>query len=164
MFPGVVIALPSGVLGSRFGDKRACVFGLALMAVGGLLMGVGQSYAAVFVGRLITGIGAVLFNVILTKMVADWFAGKEIVTAMGVILSSWPLGKALGLVVQSAVTDAYSWPAVMFLSSGACTVAFALVIALYRPPPTLENASEPSRVRFKLSMREFAPVSIAGLA
>ena len=129
-----------------------------------IIDGVGQSYAAVFAGRLITGIGAVLFNVILTKMAADWFAGKEIVTAMGVILSSWPLGIALGLVVQSAVADAYSWPAVMFLSSGACNVAFALVIALYRPPPTLENASEPSRVRFKLSMREFAPVSIAGLA
>jgi predicted MFS family arabinose efflux permease len=164
MLPGVVIALPSGVLGARFGDKRACVFGLALMVVGGLLMGVGQSYAAVFAGRLITGIGAVLFNVILTKMVADWFAGKEIVTAMGVILSSWPVGIALGLVVQSALAAVYSWPTVMYLSSGACALAFALVIALYRSRPTTENVSEPSRVRFKLPMRELAPVSIAGLA
>ncbi len=35
MLPGVVIALPSGVLGTRFGDKRVCVSGLALMVLRG---------------------------------------------------------------------------------------------------------------------------------
>ena len=164
MLPGVVIALPSGVLGSRFGDKRVCAFGLVLMVIGGVLMGAGQTYITVFTGRLLTGIGAVLFNVILTKMVTDWFAGKEIVTAMGVILSSWPFGIALGLVLQSAVAEAYSWPLVMYLSSGACAVAFALVIALYRPPPTATNVQEPAGVNFKLPWRELAPVSMAGLS
>ena len=34
--PGLVIALPGGALGQRFGDKRMVVFGLLLMAVGGI--------------------------------------------------------------------------------------------------------------------------------
>ena len=89
MFPGVVIALPGGLLGKRFGDKQVCVTGLALMVVGGVLVGTSESYAIAFAGRLLSGIGAVLFNVVLTKMVADWFAGKEIVTAFGVMLSAW---------------------------------------------------------------------------
>ena len=94
-------------------------------------MGAGQTYPLVFARRLITGVCAVLFNAILDKMVADWFVGKAIVTVMGVILISWPVGIALGLVVQSAVADVYPWPTVMYLSSGACAVAFALVIALH---------------------------------
>lgn len=164
MLPGVVIALPGGLLGTRFGDKRVCVIGLVLMVLGGTLMGVGQSYAAVFAGRLISGIGAVLLNVLLTKMVTDWFAGKEIVTAMGFVLSSWPFGIALGLVVQTAVATAYSWPSVMYLSGGACAAAFALVIAFYHPPPKFANVEAPSRLRFKLPWRELAPASIAGIA
>ena len=85
MLPGVIIAIPGGLLGKRFSEKRVCVFGLALMVLGGVLVGVSQSYGLAFSGRLLSGVGAVLFNVVLTKMVADWFAGKEIVTAMELV-------------------------------------------------------------------------------
>jgi MFS family permease len=36
--PGVVIALPGGELGRRLGDKRAVLFGLLLMIIGGMMM------------------------------------------------------------------------------------------------------------------------------
>ena len=49
MLPGAFIALPGGLLGRRFGDKRVCAFGLALMVLGGILVGIlvgaSQSYA-----------------------------------------------------------------------------------------------------------------------
>src|SRR5438105_13922833 len=35
MLPGTVVALPGGMLGQRFGAKRICLIGLALMAIGG---------------------------------------------------------------------------------------------------------------------------------
>src|SRR5262252_8826565 len=88
MLPGVVIALPGGVLGQRFGAKRIVLLGLALMAIGCALMGIGASFSVAAAGRLIAGTGAVLFSVLITKMVADWFAGREIVTAMSVLVSS----------------------------------------------------------------------------
>ena len=39
MLPGIVIALPGGMLGQRFGAKRVVLVGLALMTIGGALMG-----------------------------------------------------------------------------------------------------------------------------
>ena len=164
MLPGVLIALPSGLLGKRFGDQRVCALGLALMALGGILVGVSQSYALAFSGRLLSGTGAVLFNVILTKMVTDWFARKEIVTALGVMLGAWPFGIALGLVSQSALASAYSWPAVMYVSAVACAVALAAVITLYRKPPVPTYTAQENPGIFKVPMREMVPVSMAGLA
>ena len=41
MLPGALFALPGGLLGKRFGDKRVCAIGLALMVVGGILVQVG---------------------------------------------------------------------------------------------------------------------------
>ncbi|MEJ2434826.1 MAG: MFS transporter, partial [Pseudolabrys sp.] len=79
MLPGIFIALPGGVLGQRFGAKRVVLAGLALMAAGGALMGVASSFAVLAAGRLASGVGAVLINVLMTKMVADWFARREIV-------------------------------------------------------------------------------------
>src|SRR5690242_1570997 len=77
LLPGIVIAYPGGLLGRHFGDKRVALFGMMLMVAGGLLTAA-EDYWAVVVGRLISGVGAVLLNVLLTKMTTDWFAGREI--------------------------------------------------------------------------------------
>src|SRR5947209_17193795 len=92
MLPGVLLALPGGMLIQRFGASAIAYLGLGAMAVGGELMGLASAYPALVAGRLLSGAGAVLLNVALTKMVADWFARREIVTAMAILVSSWPLG------------------------------------------------------------------------
>ena len=44
-----------------------------------------------------------LLNVQMTKMVTDWFAGREIATAMAVFVNSWPAGIALSLLTLPAI-------------------------------------------------------------
>src|SRR5262249_42331075 len=73
MLPGIFLALPGGLLGQLFGAKAAALAGLALMVVGGFMTGASALWL-VAAGRLIAGAGAVLVNVMLTKMVVDWFA------------------------------------------------------------------------------------------
>src|SRR5262249_54301463 len=89
--PGFAVALPGGLLGQRFGDQRIVCLGLAAMAAGGALMGMGDSATTLNIGRVLSGTGAVLLNVLLAKMVTDWFAGRELVVALGTLISSWPL-------------------------------------------------------------------------
>ena len=120
MLPGLVIGLPGGMLGQRFGAKRMALAGLALMAIGGAVMGISASFAWAMTGRLVSGTGAVLFNVLVTKMVADWFAGREMTTAMATLVSSWPLGLALGLVVFGPLAAAYGWPLARCTSARPC--------------------------------------------
>src|SRR5262245_60771311 len=79
LVPGIVVALPGGLLGQRFGDKRMVCLGLAAMALGGALMGIADSATTLNAGRILSGTGAVVLNVLLTKMVTDWFAGRELV-------------------------------------------------------------------------------------
>jgi hypothetical protein len=56
--PGIVIALPGGALGRRFGDRNVVALGLVLMALGGLLSCLADGFALLAAGRLIAGIGA----------------------------------------------------------------------------------------------------------
>ena len=58
-------------------------------------------------GRLVSGAGGVLLTVQMTKMVTDWFAGKEIATAMAIFVNSWPAGVAISLLVLPAIGTAY---------------------------------------------------------
>src|SRR5580693_1007074 len=54
---GVFLSLPGGLIIQRVGDKKLCAVGLAAMAFGGLIIALAQSYAGVFTGRLVSGMG-----------------------------------------------------------------------------------------------------------
>ena len=56
MLPGVFFALPGGFLVKRFGDKRLLLIGLAMMATGGVVVGVFDSYDGALVGRILSGL------------------------------------------------------------------------------------------------------------
>jgi len=139
--PGAFLSLPGGLFGVRFGDRAVCLAGLLLMIGGGLLTCVGgDSVLPLTAGRLISGAGAILFNLVLTKMATDWFAGREIVFAMGTLMSSWPFGIALGLIVQGRIAEVAGWRTSMAVAALFCLFSLVLVLTLYRPPPEVQTA------------------------
>jgi MFS family permease len=163
LLPGIAIAIPSGVMTRAVTDKNLLMVGAMTMIVGALVMGFGDGAGSLYVGRLITGIGGTIFNVILAKMVTDWFFKKEIVTALAIMLTAWPIGISLGLLTQGLIADAYGWPWVMHATGILALVALLLTAALYRDAPNVEQAGDQS-LRFGLPKRQFVHISIVGIA
>jgi predicted MFS family arabinose efflux permease len=167
--PGAIISLPGGVFIQRFGDETICAAGLCLMVVGGMLLGVSHDFTIALAGRLISGMGAILFNQVITKMTTDWFVGREIVFAMGVVLASWPFGVAAGLLTQSWLAMTLGWPVVMYLAAALCAVALFVMLAAYRSPPAATGADPGTAVaadktRFGLPPKEqILPMVVAGM-
>jgi predicted MFS family arabinose efflux permease len=136
--PGVLVALPGGWLGRRFGDKPAVLAGGVLALLGGVLCAFGESYGALAAGRLLAGLGGIVMNILAVKMVTDWFAGREVGFALGALLGSFPLGIALGLALQAPLAAALGWPAVMLTAAalaGAVVVAIGLLYQAPARPP-----------------------------
>jgi cyanate permease len=161
MLPGVAFAFPGGMLGQRFGDKRIVVLGLALMVVGGILVAGGTSSTLVGAGRLISGTGAVLLNILLAKMVTDWFAEREIVLAMALFVSSWPVGIGLALIVVPGLASTMGTAAALGSAALLSVVGLAVVLAGYRPPAGL--VATPATFRMRLSRREWRLTILSGL-
>ncbi len=161
MLPGIFISVPGGMLGQRFGAKNLVLAGLLSMALGGALMGASTSFLTVMAGRLVSGVGAVLINVLVTKMVTDWFVGREIVTAMAILVVSWPLGLALGLLLFTPLAASLSWNAVMYTAALMALASFLLVALMYSNPPETSVASA-SGLKLTLTRREWLCVSLAG--
>ncbi|MSP01030.1 MAG: MFS transporter [Acetobacteraceae bacterium] len=161
---GVFLSLPGGLIIQRFGDKRICACGLTMMAAGGMLIAVADRYGVAIAGRLVSGIGGILFNIVITKMTADWFARREIVLAMAVILSTWPFGIALGLFTQPLIAALFGWRIVMLLSASMCVASLVLVSLFYRVPAAEPSVAAPAARGLGLPAgRVLAPVIVAGL-
>jgi MFS family permease len=134
------------------------------MTVGGLLTGTSQAYATFLVGRLIGGIGAVLLNVLLTKMATDWFVGREIGTALALLVSSWPIGIGIALVVLPWLGATVAVAAAFLATAVVAALVLLLVAAVYRVPAAAAAIKQPAgRSGFGLSLQEFSLVSLAGI-
>ncbi|MDQ6639346.1 MAG: MFS transporter [Pseudomonadota bacterium] len=134
LLPGVAFALPGGLLGRRFGDKRLVLVGLALMGIGGAWLGVAESFITANAARFTSGIGAVILNVLMTKMVTDLFAGRERLLAMSVLINAWPIGIGISLAAIGPLGEFAGWRWGVASSALFAMIGLAVVATLYRPP------------------------------
>ena len=133
--PGLAFALPGGEVARRFGDKQVVLVGLGLMIAGGLIMTAGSTWTLQISGRIVACAGGVFLNVVMSKMVTDWFSGKELATAMAIFVNSWPVGIALCLVVLPVIAAERGAAAAFLISSAFCVLGFLLLATLYKPMP-----------------------------
>jgi MFS family permease len=164
LLPGTVLALPGGLLGERFGNRRVVLWALAFMVGGGLTTAASDSLWQAGAGRLVSGAGGVLLTLILSKMTAEWFAGREISTAMGVMLTGWPIGIALATALFGAIAAASSWRLVQHLTAALAAVAFVLLALLYRDAPGVGTSHAALRFVPHLPARGWALALTAGFA
>jgi MFS family permease len=128
MLPGAAFALPGGVVGQRFGERRIVVAGLALMIAGGAVTAGAGGFGTAVTGRLLSGVGAVVMNILLAKIVSDWFSGKELSTAMAIMLTSWPVGLGLAATTLGGVAAGTSWRTAVMATAAAAGLGLLLML------------------------------------
>jgi len=159
MFPGLALAIPGGVLSHKVGERRFLIGCLALMVAGGLICGFATGYWSIWVGRLLSGVGAIGMNVVMAKVVIDWFQGKEIATAMALFLAAYPAGIALALMTLGTLATPGGWSYAFLVTAALGFVALVLFAATYRPA---EIKTEGSNQALRPSMGEIGMVCVAG--
>jgi cyanate permease len=159
--PGVVIALPGGALGRRFGDARVVAFGLKLMAGGGLAASLAGGFWGLAAGRLLSGTGGIALNVLMSKMVTDWFSGRrDIVLAMAIFVNSFPIGVGLGTLVLGQLAASAGWQAALAASAISALAALLLLAVGYTRHP---NDGAARILRRAVTTAEVLLVSLAGV-
>lgn len=136
--PGIIVAVIGGTVASVFGDRRTVFLSLLLMVVGSVMVAGAASLNGLLAGRVVSGIGGVVVNVVMTKMVIDWFAGRNIATAMAIFISSWPMGIALALVVLPWLASTGGLELAWFGVTVATSIALVVFILFYRTPAGAE--------------------------
>jgi len=150
LLPGVVVALPAGLLGQRTREKALGLTGLALMAISGVALGHSESFAVALVARAVGGVGATIVILVATKMTTDWFAGREIALAMSLLQMSWPFGAMIALPVQTWLAQVLGWPAVM--TSGAIAALAVLCAFVFVPQCSISGEAADGRSRLPVAV------------
>ncbi len=160
MVPGIFLALPGGLLGQRLGEFSVLLFSLGAMTVGATICALAADPHTLWLGRFLAGIGSVLINVLMSKIVIDWFIDKELATAMSLYLAGYPAGIALALVSLGPFAATGAWPMAFWLSVALSTFALLVFAFSYRAADTGPAGAE---TKIRPSRDEYFMVAMAGL-
>lgn len=162
MAPGLFLALPAGFSGRFASDRVLAGLGLGALALGSALSAMASGPAGIGFGRVLSGVGFLFATLYFTKMVADWFEGREIATAMSILVMSWPFGIAMGQVGHTWLAEVHGWRAPFAVAAIWCALAALAILTLYRPPQGLPSRAA-SRIK-GLLRREWGLIVLAGIA
>jgi predicted MFS family arabinose efflux permease len=158
----VIMQIPAGLLGDRFGRRRILVIGLAGVAVATALTGLAGSFAALFAARLLTGAfqGSLFSNDRAT--IAAVTPRDRIAFGQGISFSGPGLGLLAGLYLSGVLAEALSWRAVLFLFALGPLVAAAAIQRWAPAIPPAPAASVGGRLREVLGERRLWVLNAAG--
>lgn len=162
MAPGLVLAMPAGFSGRYASDRTIAVLGLAALAAGSAISGFAEDSLVMGIGRVMSGCGALFGTLYLTKMIADWFDGREMATAMSILVMSWPFGIAMGQIGHTWLAQSFDWQLPFLVASVYCGLAALAVFVFYRAPHDLPPLN--SGALLSLTGQEWRLILCAGLA
>ncbi|MGE0422464.1 MAG: CynX/NimT family MFS transporter [Reyranellaceae bacterium] len=163
MLPGIVIAVPAGLLGQRFGDRRVALVGLVLMTLGAVIGASAHCFLVLAAAQVVAGIGALVMGVLTTKMTADWFAGRDLPLGLSIMLNGFPVGMALGQLLFPALAETMSWRAAFIAGAAGAALGFLALAVPYRRHANDRAMRGPGALSTRLSRAELAAMIVAGV-
>lgn len=161
---GIFLSIPVGMALRLTTERVLSALGLLLLACGGLIAALSSqlewsAFQVISAGRLVCGVGFVLSTVYLTKMITDWFAGRELATALGILMISWPMGIALAQVTLPVIAENHGWNTAFYLSGIYCLAGCVLIAVLYKTPPATNQSA--GAIANRLNRKQLALTLIA---
>src|SRR3982751_844921 len=123
--------LLGGRVGDLLGRKRFFLAGLVVFTVASLLDGLSQSEGMLIGARALQGLGAAFISPAALAIISTTFKeGADRAKALGVWAAIAIGGSAIGLVLGGALTPAFRWPGIFFITGPVGIAVFLFSLRL----------------------------------
>jgi NNP family nitrate/nitrite transporter-like MFS transporter len=156
---GVFIGLPGGLLADRFGVKRTLTVCCILAGVFGALRGFSVNFLTIAATMFLFGLMAAAMPSIVPKVTAEWFSGRRLGLANGLLNVAWSIGAMTATMFSATVFSPLlgGWRSVMFLYGVPSALLGLLWLFTAREPDRSELPDTiANRVPFRQAMSHVA--------
>jgi len=149
--PAIFLSVPLGAAVDRWPARAAGNAGLGLMVSGAVVFALAPSFALLLLGRLLFGVGGLVVNLLLARLISTAFAGRQLALAMGVFMAVYPASMIAMYSLHPRLEAALGWRGEL--------AALALVAVAALP---LHNLAVPAALRGRESSRRLSRTGIPG--
>jgi predicted MFS family arabinose efflux permease len=124
--PAIALSIPLGLAIDRWPARAAGNVGLGLMVAGAALFAVAPAFPQLVAGRLLFGVGGLIMNLLLARLLSTAFAGRELALAMGVFMAVYPASMIVTFSAHPLLVAALGWRAELLCLAGLAIIAIPL--------------------------------------
>lgn len=147
-----VVLVAAGRAGDLWGRKPLFVVGIAVYVLGSLISGLAADPVILNLSRLLTGVGAGLFNPQIIGVIQTLFTGRARGKAYGLFGTVIGLGVAVGPVMggllMGALGPEWGWRATFLVNVPVGVAAIILAVRWLRPPTRTTADQVPGGLRY----------------
>jgi predicted MFS family arabinose efflux permease len=148
---GFILAFPAGFILKRFGIKVTALIAVAASAIGPIIGALAKTFAILYVGRFIEGVGMGLIMVTAPLAISVWFPLTNRALPNGIWASSVGGGNMVMLLIAPSIAVTYGWSTVWWATAGFAILSFIVFAILFRMPKQNEMDAGPAPVQENVS-------------
>jgi len=157
---GFVLAIPAGYILKRIGIKATALIAVGAVTIGSALGALAKTFAILYAGRFIEGVGMGLIMVTAPLAISVWFPLHNRALPTGLWASSVGIGNIIMLLIAPSLAVLYKWQFVWWICAGFSALSFIIFAILFRLPKQAEMAAAPAPA----TQEEAAPSLLKGMA
>jgi predicted MFS family arabinose efflux permease len=137
--PAVFLAVVVGMAVDRWPPLRIGVVFFSLMIVGATTFALAPSFPVLVAGRLVFGIGGLVVNLLLARVLTAAFADRELALAMGVFMATYPASMITVFSLHPVLLDRLGWRNELVLLAALVAIALPLFAISVRGIPAARD-------------------------
>ena len=143
---GFILAIPAGFILKRIGIKITALIAVGASIIGPVIGALAKTFAILYFGRFIEGVGMGLIMVTAPLAISVWFPLHNRALPNGLWASSVGVGNMIMLLSAPSMAVLYKWQSVWWASAGLSALSFIVFAILFRLPEQekTDTESEPS--------------------
>ncbi|MBN1627359.1 MAG: MFS transporter [Deltaproteobacteria bacterium] len=141
---GFILAFPAGYILKRYGIKMTALIAVAASAIGPVIGALAKTFAILYVGRFIEGVGMGLIMVTAPLAISVWFPLTNRALPNGIWASSVGFGNLVMLLIAPSIAVLYKWESVWWSTAGFSVLSFIVLAILFRMPRQEEMDAGPA--------------------
>lgn len=138
-----ILQIPAGILSDSLGPRRTVTMAALITALGSALFALAGSSAALFLGRMVIGIGVSTVFVAILKVLALWFSEGEFATLTGLTAGVGTLGAIGAQTPLYLASQRWGWRTALLAVALFSALSALLCYTIVRDRPPARHRSEP---------------------
>lgn len=165
----VILAIPAGIFGDRFGNRTIMSIGLLIIVGSSLMAGFAANYTVLLVARILEGIGSAFYTTMSTSYLAKSTTIERRGRYMGIYVAALLLGQVSGPGIGGVVAGVWGLYAPFFFYALVAAIGFVLLRAFIQKdevvsPRKVEKGVLRADIKAVLANRSFLLVNLGTLA
>jgi predicted MFS family arabinose efflux permease len=145
--PAVFLSLPLGAALDRWPPRAAGLAGLAAMLAGATAFAVAPTFLVLLAGRIVFGVGGLVLNLLLARLISSAFGGRELALAMGLFTGVYPASMIVMFSLHPWLAATLGWRGELGALAALVAVAMPLHAVSVRGGADRAAAGQPAKAR-----------------